>query len=210
MESCRANCVNPNKFNVDPLKVDESALRVPAFFETSARLNHLVPCDQSMQNLQKNSHTNRRWAACATHPEPLPVSHACATGQVIRGVLLAIIRRPGVLQACPSALGSNREDVGPTHDSIKDAVAQLVSATSIDPLQSEVHNCTLCADLLSAWARFSCDPDTDVVSWLTEGAPTGDSRSPLQMGIFPERCHFDSRQQCSRILTSRPPSRIFK
>ena len=113
------------------------------------------------------------------------LTHACAAGQAIRGVLLPITRRPGVLQACLSAIGSDREDVGPAHDSIRDA-RNAVGATSIDPLQSEIHNCTLCAGLLSAWARCSCDPDTDVVSWLTEGAPAGILDHPVQMGIFPD------------------------
>ena len=84
------------------------------------------------------------------------------------------------------AIGSDREDVGPTPDIIKDArdaVAQLVGATLTDPLQSEIHNCTLCADLLSAWARFSGDPDTDVVSWLTEGTPAGIVEHPFHVGI---------------------------
>ena len=106
----------------------------------------------------------------------------------IPGILLLNIRGPGVLQACLSAIGSDREDAGPTHDPIRDArdaVAQLVGAASTDPLQSDV-NCTLCADLLSAWARFSNDPDTDVVFRLTEGAPAGILDHPLQMGIFPD------------------------
>ena len=65
-------------------------------------------------------------------------------------------------------------------------MAQLVGAASTDPLQSEIHCCTLCADLLLAWARFSGDPDTDVVSWLTEGAPAGILDHPFQVGVFPD------------------------
>ena len=60
------------------------------------------------------------------------------------------------------------------------------SAVSVDPLQPEIHNCKLCADLLWARARFSCDPDTEVLSWLTEGAPARILYHPLQMGIFPD------------------------
>ena len=65
-------------------------------------------------------------------------------------------------------------------------MAQLVGGTSIDPLQSAIQKCTLCADLLSVWARFSCAPDTDVVSWLTEGVPAGTLDHPRQMDVFPD------------------------
>ena len=57
------------------------------------------------------------------------LARAREAGQAIRGILLPVIRRPGVLQACLSANGSDREDVRPTHDTIKVArvaVAQLV------------------------------------------------------------------------------------
>ena len=91
---------------------------VPALFKTCALMNHLVPLRPVTTASPKE-----KAVGGMRHPARAiaRLAHAREAGQAIRGILLRIIRRLCVLQSCLSAIGYDREDVGPTHDIIRDA-----------------------------------------------------------------------------------------
>ena len=157
-----AKCVSSHNFVVIPVECQQQALCASVVRNTST----FEPVGTIA--------TKAVGGMCHPARAVARLTRALEAGQAVRDLLVPFLRRLGALQLCLSAIGSDREDVGPTPDSIKDArdaVAQLVGATSTDPFCVPIS--------FSAWARFSGDPDTDVVSWLTEGAPAGILDHPL-------------------------------
>ena len=93
----------------------------PALFETRPRLNQLAPLRPI--TVASKEIADQRAVGGVLHPARAVarLAHALEAGQAVRDLLLPFLRRPGVLQSCLSAIGSDREDVGPTPDIIKDA-----------------------------------------------------------------------------------------
>ena len=154
------------------------------------RPNTVAPKEVADQRAVGNTRHPERTVAC--------LSHALEAGQAVRDLLLPFFKRSGVLQSCSSAVGSDREDAGLSPDIIKDArvtVSQLVGATSIHPLQSEIHNCTLCANLLhrptdvrkerekKKWAGWKPKTDEQTMEFRKKVMDTEDDLATFQRNI---------------------------
>ena len=112
-------------------------------------------------------------------------------GLKVRHVLLnALKSRPHLLQGCVQAIGASNNDtpLGPSCQDIIDLREELLSALGRplvpEPADDDVHTALFAPSWLS-WALAANDPDVEVATWLTQGAPAGILYHATFTGIFP-------------------------
>ena len=74
---------------------------------------------------------------------------------------------------------------------VRNLIASETNCKNADPVSNSRCSSAICADLLEAWRTVAHDPEDQVHSWLTSGAPAGVRKHPVHRNIFPEVDSFE-------------------